>query len=182
MNQVLSRLLIIAAVVVPSGAALALSTDSGQPIDIEADRAEADNARRVTIYRGDVIITQGTLKLTGETVTIYYNEENQLTKLVSVGKPARFRQLPDGQPDIPKNYQNAHAKRMEYYARKDLIVLLGNAVYDQGGDRVAAERIVYDSKNSRMQAESRTASKSTGGEEKKQRSRVRIKIEPKKSN
>ncbi len=182
MSQIPSKLLIIAAAVVLSGAALALSTDSGQPINIEADRAEADNARRVTIYRGDVIITQGTLKITGETVTIYYDEQSRLTKLVSVGKPARFRQLPDGQSNIPKNYQKARAKRMEYYARKDLIVLLGSAVFDQGGDRVAAERIVYDSKNSRMQAESRTASKSTGSEEKKPRSRVRIKIEPKKSN
>ncbi len=171
-----SNVIVICASLLYCATAFALSTDSEQPINIEADRAEADDVRKTTIYRGDVVITQGTLKITGETVTIYYNESGDLTKLVSVGKPARFHQLPDGKPDLPKNYQKAEAKRMEYYEGKNLIVLLGNAVYGQGGDRVAAERIVYDSKRSRMKAESRTAASGTEKPE-----RVRIKIEPKKS-
>lgn len=158
----------------------ALSTDSEQPINIEADRAEADDIKRTTIYRGDVVITQGTLKITGETVTIYYDENGDLTKLVSVGNPARFHQLPDGEPDVPKSYQKARAKRMEYYESKDFIVLLGDAVYDKGGDRVAAERIVYDSKRSRMKAESRPATAAAESTEKPER--VKIKIEPKKTN
>ena len=158
--------------------ALALSTDREKPINIEADRAEADHVRRVTTYYGDVIITQGTLKITGDTVTIEYDESNRLTKLVSEGAPARFRQLPDGKPDQPANYQAAEASRMEYYAGDDVIVLLGKAVYGQGGDRVAADRIVYDSINSRLKAGSRAAA---GGEGDQSSSRVRIKIEPKKS-
>lgn len=158
--------------------ALALSTDRNQPINIEADRAEADNAKRITIYYGDVIITQGTLKITGDTVTIQYDEQDRLTKLVSEGDPARFRQLPDGKADVPKNYQVAKASRMEYYAIEDLIVLLGNAVYGEGGDQVAAERIVYDSVKSQMKAESRAAAE---GEGKASSSRVKIKIQPKKS-
>jgi lipopolysaccharide export system protein LptA len=55
--------------------ALALSTDRDEPINIEADRAEADNAKRITTYYGDVIITQGTLKITGDTVTIEYDDQ-----------------------------------------------------------------------------------------------------------
>ena len=160
------------------GGVLALSTDREQPINIEADRAEADDLKRTTIYRGDVVITQGTLKITGETVTIYYDEKGDLTKLVSVGSPARFHQLPDGKSDLPGNYQKAQARRMEYYKDQDLIVLLGNAVYGQGGDRVAAERIVYDSRRSRMKAESRSAAATEEGREKP--ARVKIKIEPKK--
>lgn len=170
------HLLVLFALAV-SGAAAALSTDKDQPIHIEADRAEADNAKRETVYYGDVVITQGTLKITGETVTIHYDEHNDVSKIISEGKPARFRQLPDGAPDLPENYQTAKAARMEYYAQKDLIVLLGDAVYGQGGDRIAADRIVYDSLKSRMRADSRA----TAGEEGQPPSRVRIKIEPKKS-
>ncbi len=158
--------------------ALALSTDRDQPINIEADRAEADNAKRITIYYGDVIIIQGTLKITGETVTIQYDDQDRLTKLVSEGKPARFRQLPDGKADTPENYQVAKAARMEYYARKDLIVLVGNAVYGHAGDQVAADRIVYDSVKSQMKAESRAAAE---GEGQTSSSRVKIKIQPKKT-
>lgn len=178
MNVLRDKLCVSFLALVLSQAALALSTDRDQPINIEADRAEADNARRVTTYYGDVIITQGTLKITGDTVTIEYDAQDRLTKLVSEGAPARFRQLPDGKADVPKNYQVAEASRMEYYAREDVIVLLGGAVYGQGGDRVAADRIVYDSARSQMKADSRAAA---GSEGEQPSSRVKIKIEPKKS-
>lgn len=178
MNGLRTSFLACLLALVSGSGALALSTDRNQPINIEADRAEADNAKRITTYYGDVIITQGTLKITGDTVTIEYDDQDRLTKLVSEGTPARFRQLPDGKADVPKNYQVAHASRMEYYARDDLIVLLGDAVYGQGGDQVAAERIVYDSVNSKMKADSRAAAGSQGQQSS---SRVKIKIDPKKS-
>ena len=49
----------------------ALSTDREEPIVIEAAAAEADNQTRITVYRGDVVITQGTLRITGDTVWIH---------------------------------------------------------------------------------------------------------------
>lgn len=166
----------------PGRAALALSSDREQPIQIEADSAEADDAKKITIYKGDVIIDQGTLRITGDHVTIHYNERGDFTKLIALGNPARFHQLPDGQPDEEKNYQRARASRMEYFKENDTIVLLGNAVYGQGGDRVAADRIDYDARNSRMKARRITASKEgekPGGKPEK-KSRVRITIQPKK--
>ncbi len=172
---------LVAALLAPA-AALALSSDREQPIQIEADSAEADDAKRITIYKGDVIITQGTLRITGDHVTIYYDANGDFTEMITLGNPARFHQLPDGKPDADANYQRARASRMEYYKQSDTIVLLGNAVYGQGGDQVAADRIDYDSKNSRMKARTMTAEKAKGGAEKPASSsgRVRITIQPKK--
>jgi len=167
---------LLAALIAVSGAppAIALSTDRDQPITIEADRAEADDARQVTIYRGNVVLDQGTLRITGSTLTIYYDQAGELAKIVSLGSPARFRQLPDGETE----YRKARALRMEFYAKKDLIILLGKAVYGQGADRLAAERIVYDSRRSRVQADSGVSAKAkTAG---KKKSRIRIKIMPRK--
>ena len=160
----------------------ALTTDREQPIEIEADSAEADDAKGVTIYKGDVIITQGTLRITGDQVTIHYDSGNDFTKMVTLGNPARFRQLPDGKKDQESNYQRARASRMEYYKAKDTIVLLGNAVYGQGGDKVAADRIDYDSRNSRMKATTVTAAKKPkdGKGKPARKGRVRITIQPKK--
>lgn len=157
----------------------ALSTDREEPILIEANAAEADNQRRVTIYRGDVVITQGTLRITGDTVWIYYDESSNIEKLVSVGTPARFRQLPDGKQD----FQNANATRMEYYTDEDTIVMTGDAYYGEGPNRVAAERIVYDSRNGRMKAEAQPATPEAGSGEAaaSEGGRVRIKIVPKKN-
>lgn len=174
---------LVAALLAPA-AALALSSDREQPIQIEADSAEADDAKRITIYKGDVIITQGTLRITGDHVTIYYDANGDFTEMITLGNPARFHQLPDGKPDADANYQRARASRMEYYKSDDTIVLLGNAVYGQGGDRVAADRIDYDSRNSRMKARTLTASKDEKPADGKPatRSRVRITIQPKKKS
>lgn len=122
--------------------ALALSTDRDEPIEIEARTAEADNRNRVTIYRGDVVITQGTLRITGDTVWVHYDDANTITKAISEGRPARFRQLPDDKPD----YQTADARRMEYHADENRIVLIGNARYGEGKDKITAERIDYDAR------------------------------------
>lgn len=171
----------VAAVLALAGPrAEALSTDREQPILIEANAAEADNRRRVTIYRGDVVITQGTLRITGDTVWIYYDDSNNIEKLVSVGTPASFRQLPDDKQD----YQNAKAARMEYYTDEDTIVMIGDARYGEGSNRIAAERIVYDSRHGRMKAEAQPAAPEAGSGEAaaSEGGRVRIKIVPKKKN
>ena len=107
----------------------ALSTDRDQPIAIQADRAEHDDVRRITIYRGNVIIDQGSLHITGDTVTIHFDTRDEVSKITSVGAPAHFRQLPDdgGSP------RKAWAKQMEHFPEQDLIVLFGDARYDKDG-------------------------------------------------
>lgn len=159
-----------------SSGASALSTDREEPILIEARQAEADNRAQVTIYRGDVVITQGTLRITGDTVWIHYSDANTITKAISVGTPAKFRQLPDGKQD----YMTADAERMEYHADQDLILLLGNAHYGEGSDRISAPRIVYDSRLGRARAGPNTADGQSGSESSDDSDRVRITITPKK--
>lgn len=162
-----------------SSSAQALSTDRDQPIVIEAGAAEADNRTQITIYHGDVVITQGTLRITGDTVWIHYNGSNAITKAVSVGKPAKFRQRADGN----ENYMTADAERMEYHADQDLILLLGNARYGEGKDKITAPRIEYDSRRGRVKAGAQPeggqpSGSATGASD--ESNRVRITITPKK--
>ena len=190
MKMILARAMAMAVVVTTlfavlwSPGSLALSTDREQPIEIEADSAEADDAKGLAIYKGDVVIVQGTLKITGDHVTIHYNKDGDFTKMVTLGSPAQFNQLPDGKQDTSANRQRAKASRMEYFKATDTIVLLGNAVYGQGGDQVAADRIDYDSRNSRMKARTMTAAtkKGTPAASKEKRGRVRITLQPKKKS
>lgn len=157
----------------------ALSTDSDQPISILADRAEHDDATRTTIYRGNVVIDQGSLHITGDTVTINFDAQDEVTKITTAGEPAHFRQLPDGDT----NHRKAWARQMEYFPEQDLIMLSGEALYERDGSRVQAERLVYDSRNARFKALADTATGATdkgdpSGEKKPER--VRIQIKPKK--
>lgn len=168
---------VLVAACLPGAAALALSSDSEQPIHIEADRAEADDQQQVTVYRGDVVLVQGTIRITGDVLTIHYDADRTMTKMVAVGEPARFRQLPDGKTE----YQHANARRMEYYASDDLIVLLGDAESWQGKDRIRAQRIVYDTLRGHVTADSELppsmqaeAAQGAGSE----KSRVQVTIMP----
>ena len=154
----------------------ALSTDSGQPIAIKADRAEHDDARRTTTYRGDVVIDQGSLHILGDTVTIRFDGRDTVAKITAVGTPAHFRQMPDGEA----RHRKAWAKRMEYFPEQDLMVLLGEARYEkEDGSRVQADRLAYDSRNARFKALADPAG-GGGGKAGGKPGRVTIEIRPKK--
>ena len=160
-----------------AGHVLALPGDSDQPISIAADRAEHDDARRITIYRGNVEIDQGSLHIVGDSVTVNFDAHDQVTKITALGIPAHFRQLPDGDTDFRK----AWAKQMEYFPEQDLIMLSGEAHYEKGGSRVQADRLVYDSLNARFKALTDTASDGDRADAKAPE-RVRIEIKPKKKD
>ena len=157
----------------------ALSTDSEQPISIVADAAEHDDARRITNYRGNVVIDQGSLHITGDTVTVNFDAHDRVTKITSVGAPAHFRQLPDGDT----GHRKAWARQMEYFPEQDLIMLSGEARYEKDGSRVQADRLVYDSLNARFKALMDAAARPAGDDGQaagKKPERVRIQIKPKK--
>ena len=159
----------------------ALSTDSEQPISIVADAAEHDDTTRITVYRGNVIIDQGSLHITGDAVTVNFDALDQVTKITSVGTPAHFRQLPDGDT----GHRKAWAKQMEYFPEQDLIMLFGDARYEKDGSRVEADRLVYDSRNARFKALTDTAATPSGEDGQaagKKPERVRIQIKPKKKS
>jgi lipopolysaccharide export system protein LptA len=169
MKSTLIDLAICTSILLGSAPAGALSSDRQQPISIEADWAEADNRKQVTVYKGGVVITQGSLHISGDTATIYYNDARDLTELFVEGQPARFRQRVDGK----EAYQKATAKRMEYHAADNLVILLGDAHSWQGTDHISGDRIVFDTLNNRIQANTEPSS------ERDPESRVKITIVPK---
>ncbi|MCH9049309.1 MAG: lipopolysaccharide transport periplasmic protein LptA, partial [Proteobacteria bacterium] len=143
----------------------ALSTDKDQPIEIEADYADLDNEKGVTIYRGNVVLTQGTVRMTGDTMTVYFMD-GDLDTLIMEGKPARYRQLPDNS----KIYDEAEALRMEYYELKSLVILIDKASFKQEGLSFSGNRIEYDTEHSRVKARGSIKQQSgTGNYPKKKR-------------
>ncbi|MEM7404881.1 MAG: lipopolysaccharide transport periplasmic protein LptA [Pseudomonadota bacterium] len=166
--------LLATVVLLPAHAA---RTDKDQPITIEADWAEADDLRRITVYKGKVIVVQGTIRITGDVVTMYYSPTRELSKLVATGRPARFRQ----KQDEGNEYQRAKGSRIEYLVSTNTMILINNAELAQGTSKVSADRIVYDTARSRIKAESKptAAAKGSGkGKPRKSKGRVRILIEP----
>jgi len=119
---------------------LALAIDRSQPINIEADSATLDEKTGLNIYQGNVSLQQGTLVLRGSKMTVQLNDTS-IDTLVLTGDPATYRQRPDGM----ESDQHAEAGRIEFYAKEDRIILLGNArAWRPGEKELRSDRIVFD--------------------------------------
>src|SRR5690606_20835754 len=132
-----------------ASASQALPSDREQPIHIQADRADLDEKKGTAIYRGDVIITQGTLKITGDTVTVKQDTNGEIESFTSVGKPAYYEQVPDVDKDLVK----AYGITIKYLAQQDTIVITDQAKVVQTGNTFRGEKITYHTINETVQAE-----------------------------
>ncbi len=147
-TKCLTLLITIASITIAtSPLAIALPEDSQQPIHISSDSAIRDDKRGLTIYEGDVDITQGTLNIRADKVTIY-SDAKQVTKMIALGKPARFKQKPEPE----KGDVIAKADTIEYRVTKKIITLTDNASLDQDGSKITGDKIDYDINAARIEA------------------------------
>ncbi|MGP0171932.1 lipopolysaccharide transport periplasmic protein LptA [Pseudomonas sp. NCHU5208] len=153
-----------------SAAAWALPSDRDQPIRIQADTAELDDKQGVAVYRGDVIITQGTLKITGDTVTITQTASGDIDVFTSVGNLAYYEQ----KPAVDKEIVKAYGKTIQYFASNERIVLIDQAKVIQEGNTFEGEKIVYDTRRQIV-----NAGRATGNNVSVPRPRIDMVIQPK---
>jgi lipopolysaccharide export system protein LptA len=172
-----SRELLLAAIAALGVAdASALATDKDQPLEIEADYAELRKNERQTIYSGNVIVTQGSIRMWGDKLTVYYDENDELKDAILEGKPAHFKQRPDGRDE---DFEG-EALRMEYHAQDERLHLIDNGKLTQGKMKFSGPLIVYDTKNSVLTGQGGTKSAADGkGDGQKTGGRVRMIIPPK---
>ncbi len=174
----LYKLLIAFSMAIYAVAGSALESDKDQPIEIEADTGELDDAKNISIYRGDVITVQGTIRMTGDKMTVFYTEDDELDYLIMEGRPATYKQLPDDS----SVYDYAEALTMEYYEQKEYVILIKEALVTQEGLRFSGDRIEYDTKLSQVKAWSNKnkPAPSSSTEPPKKKERVKIIIKKKK--
>ena len=151
--------------------AYCLSTDSEQNIEIEADTAEMDDVKNITTYRGNVIVTQGSIRMSGHTMTVYFDDNRDMRLVIMDGTPATYRQLPDDS----NVYDEAEALRMEYYALKNYVILIDQALVTQEELKFSGDRIEYDTVLNKVKAEGQSST-STKKEKHEKTKNGRVKI------
>ena len=134
-----TKLLLLCLSLIPA-LAFALPSDREQPINIEADHAQLDDEQGVTQYKGNAILTQGTLRITGDIITFYFDEDQQIKKAVATGNLATYKQVQKpGEEPI-----RARALQMEYHAKSQKIYLIGKGHVWHQGDEFSGNQIEYD--------------------------------------
>ncbi len=116
----------------------AADLDLAAPLEIEADRVVLDEAADVSEYRGSVRAVQGHTRLDADTLRLYRQGE-RLVRVVAEGNPARLVKSPPGRPTL-----EARARTIDYRLDQARVILSGEAVLVQGGDRFEGPRIEYD--------------------------------------
>ncbi len=128
-------------------AAQGLSTDRDQPIEVEADRLEVRDEENLSVYEGNVNLTQGSLQIRSDRLVIHFNDKRELTLMEMTGNPARLRQLDDQQREM-----RGQARRINYIESESLLELIGDARFDHAGDSIESERIRIDTDNNSIEA------------------------------
>lgn len=148
--------------------ALALDTDRDQPIRVQADSATLDDKTGQTIYRGNVIIQQGSLELTGSQISMTRDSDGVET-MTAVGQPAHFKQ----QIQDSDAYTEAFGQRITYSISAEVLEAKTDARVINDRDTFTGHIITYDLKNKLVNAQG-NSSTSNG--------RIEMIIQPRSNN
>lgn len=159
--------ILISALLIASASVFALPSDFQAPIDIEAEYVEIDSQDGLSIYRGNVKLTRGSLEITADQVRIQQINNDGHVKATIIGQPARYSQQPSegAQPLV------AAAQEIVYLSSDDVIEMRGDANLTRDADVVTSDLIRYDMRRDLIIA---------GNDERDPNSneRVRITIQP----
>jgi len=143
----------------------AYGDDKNEPIYLESDSAKWDEESQKSTYRGNVVVTQGTMLLTGN-LLIVTSKNNEISHMIVTGEKSTYRQKTKTGKIV-----NGEAKIIEYFMDQSKIIFLEKAILTQSNNIVKSNKIIYKIDNENIIAG-----------DKKGKSRVRMTLEPKKEN
>lgn len=154
---------------------MAERADRNKPVYLEADRATVEDvnrkeASRVSIFTGNVVLTQGTMRISADKV-VMKEDLNGFRYATATGDLVSFRQKRDGLDE----YVEGWSERAEYDSKTDKIELFRQARLKRGSDEVQGDYISYDMTSEFFKVIGSTERGVETGPNK----RVRITIQPK---
>lgn len=125
-----------------AGPAQAERADRTKPINLESDSMRVDDAQRISVFEGKVVMTQGTLTIRADKITVRQDKEGYQYGSAN-GNPASFRQKRDGADE----YIEGEADRIEYNGKIDRVEFFNRArLKREPADEVRGNYISYDSR------------------------------------
>ena len=118
--------------------AFAEKADKDKPTQVEANKMQSDETRRMNIFEGNVVVTKGTLTVRADRLVVRQDAEGfQLT--TATGAPVRFRQRQDPKEGKEGAWMDGEALRLEMDDKKSTIELFDKARVSRDGDEVTGD-------------------------------------------
>ena len=127
--------------------AYAEKSDREKAVNVESDRVTVDDVKQISVFDGNVVLTQGTMVIRGERMEVRQDKEGFKQGTVW-GNLAYFRQKREGAGELIEGW----GERIEYDSRADKVQLFTRAAMKKGDDDVAGDYISYDANTEFFQA------------------------------
>lgn len=141
-TRVICVLVATMAILLAPSSANAEKADKDKPTNIEANRMSSDDARRISIFEGNVVLTKGTILVRAERITVRQDPEGYQIS-IATGNPARFRQKRDGKDE----WIDGDALTIEIDDKKERIDLREQARILRDKDEVRGDAISVDQRS-----------------------------------
>lgn len=122
--------------------AYADKADKEKPMNLEADRMSMDDVKKVQIFDGNVVLTQGTMQIRTNKLVVTQDADGFQRGVATSGPGglARFKQKLDGKDE----YIEGEAERIEHDARSEITQFFVRAWVKNGQDEVKGHFISYN--------------------------------------
>jgi lipopolysaccharide export system protein LptA len=148
-----SKITLIIGMMMYSLSANALQSDYDQPINVSSVSQHAQMKSNTITFTDDVLLTQGTIKITGDKLTVIRGQQANQEVMIAEGQVATFYQTQDdGKPF------DAEANTIHYDVAKSKITLTGNAQVKQLDSQINGSKIIYFLETEELLVESDKAS------------------------
>ena len=116
--------------------------DKEKPMNLEADRMSMDDVKKVQIFDGNVVLTQGTMQIRTNKLVVTQDADGFQRGVATSGPGglARFKQKLDGKDE----YIEGEAERIEHDARSEVTQFFVRAWVKNGQDEVKGHFISYN--------------------------------------
>lgn len=148
-TRLLTILFISVLLVFVSGLAQAqkkLKIDKDQPIQIQSDRLDAYQEKRVVIFSGNAVATQGDRTIKADRMLIYYKdrsgspEKKNVSEIGATGDLERLEA--QGRVTITEPNRIVTGDQAVFYQDSQKIVMTGNAVMREGKNVIKGGKII----------------------------------------
>ncbi|WP_218352216.1 lipopolysaccharide transport periplasmic protein LptA [Alteromonas lipotrueiana] len=127
----------------------ASSSDFQKPITVDARTQSMDGKNKITRFKGNVLITQGSLTIKATEVEVNAKQGEGKEIMIARGTPAQYSQTMDDGSKV-----TAQANELRYEVNQRTISMQGNAQISQNSSMVSGDSITYDMMKEQLMATS----------------------------
>lgn len=131
--------------------------DRGQPIQIVSDRLDAYNEKKLVVFSGNAIATQGDKVISSDQIKLYYRKapRNEVRSFQNDGELTDLEKIEaKGKVTVNLGDRIATANEAVFYQDTQKIVMIGDAVLREGRNIVKGDQIVVFLRENRGVVES----------------------------